>query len=190
MSTIFSLFLDSECTQTSCVPAAGDVDPSLFVDFKRSITWDIKVPERTVIALDFPGAGLKEISGAESCKDGYQYSVSTTKGDGSVKENKFCRGGTVSHLDLPGATTVTVQVPKEGEVEQKVFSVKATPRGKRRFQIFVHTHITQFICIVPNHNRLYHYYTTTLPLLYVHFYYTHLLVYGSDKKERKKENEL
>ncbi|XP_035039349.2 CUB domain-containing protein 1 [Hippoglossus stenolepis] len=120
-----------ECTQTSCAPAAGDVDPSLFVDFKRSITWDIKVPERTVISLDFTGAGLKAISGAESCKDGYQYSVSTTKGDGSIKDQSFCRGGTVSHLDLLGATTVTVEVPKEGEVEQKVFSVKATPRGSR-----------------------------------------------------------
>ncbi|XP_053302036.1 CUB domain-containing protein 1 [Pleuronectes platessa] len=124
-----------ECTQTSCTPAAGDVDPSLFVDFKRSITWDIKVPERTVISLDFPGAGLKENTGAESCKDGFQYSVTTTKGDGSVKEKSFCRGGAVSHLDLLGATTVTVQVPKEGDVEQKVFSVKAKPRGSRMVSV-------------------------------------------------------
>ncbi|XP_060949364.1 CUB domain-containing protein 1 [Limanda limanda] len=124
-----------ECTQTSCAPAAGDVDPSLFVDFKRSITWDIKVPERTVISMDFPGAGLKEIPEGESCKDGFQYSVSTTKGDGSVKEKSFCRGGTVSHLDLLGATMVMVQVPKEGDVEQKVFSVKATPKGSRMVSV-------------------------------------------------------
>nr|XP_019958062.1 PREDICTED: CUB domain-containing protein 1-like isoform X1 [Paralichthys olivaceus] len=124
-----------ECTQTSCTPAAGDVDPSLFVDFKRSLTWDIKVPERTVLSLDFPGDGLKELSGAESCKDGFQYSLSTTKSDGSVKAKSFCRGGTVSHLDLLGATTVTVEVPKEEKLEQKVFSVKAKPRGSRMMSV-------------------------------------------------------
>ncbi|KAG7500746.1 hypothetical protein JOB18_028164 [Solea senegalensis] len=124
-----------ECTKSSCTPAAGEVDPNLFKEFKQSLTWDINVPERTVLTLDFPGGGLKEISGAETCKDGYQYSVSTTRSDGTIKAKNYCKGGKVSTMDLLGATTVTIDVPKDGELEQKVFNVKAAPRGGRMMSV-------------------------------------------------------
>ncbi|XP_071356553.1 CUB domain-containing protein 1 [Trachinotus anak] len=124
-----------ECTKSSCTPAAGEADPNPLKDFKRSLTWDISVPERTVLTLEFPGDGLKEISGTENCKDGYQYSVSTTKSNGNIKTNSYCKGGTVSHLDLLGMTTVTVEVPQEGELDQTPFSVKATPRGSRMMSV-------------------------------------------------------
>ncbi|XP_040909666.1 CUB domain-containing protein 1 [Toxotes jaculatrix] len=124
-----------ECTKSSCTPTAGEVDPNLWTDFKRSLTWDISVPERTVLTLDFPGDGLKEASGTESCQDGYQYSVSTTRSDGNIKAKSYCRGGTVSHLDLFGATTVTVEVPKGGELDQTMFNVKAAPRGGRMMSV-------------------------------------------------------
>ncbi|XP_022602881.1 CUB domain-containing protein 1-like [Seriola dumerili] len=124
-----------ECTKNSCTPAAGEIDPNPLNDFKRSLTWDISVPERTVLTLDFPGNGLKEISGTENCQDGYQYSVSTTKSDGNIKTNSYCKGGTVSHLNLLGMTTVTIEVPKEGELDQTVFSVKAAPRGSRTMSV-------------------------------------------------------
>ncbi|XP_030268931.1 CUB domain-containing protein 1 [Sparus aurata] len=123
------------CTTALCTPAAGEVDPELFKDFKRSLTWDISVPDRTVLTLDFPG-GLKEITGAESCQDGHQYSVSTTKRDGKVKTNSYCKGRTVSQLDLLGATTtVTVDVPKDGELDPSLFTVKAAPRGGRMMSV-------------------------------------------------------
>ncbi|XP_070702955.1 uncharacterized protein [Pempheris klunzingeri] len=118
-----------ECTKTSCVPAAAEVDPDPFKDFKRSLTWAISVPERTVLTLDFPG-GLKEMAGTESCQDGFQYTVSTTKSDGKIITNSYCKGTTVPHLDLLGATTVTVDVPKGGQLDSAAFSVKAAPRGK------------------------------------------------------------
>lgn len=112
-----------------CTPAGAEVDQDLFKDFKRSLTWDISVPERTVLTLEFAG-GLKELSGAENCQDGRQYSVSTTKSDGRVKTKSYCRSGSVSHLDLLGATTVATEVPKEGKLDSPAFAVKATPRGK------------------------------------------------------------
>ncbi|KAG7240166.1 hypothetical protein INR49_027304 [Caranx melampygus] len=56
-----------ECTKTSCTPAAGEVDPNPLKDFKRSLKWDISVPERTVLTLDFPG-GLKEMSEEKTAK--------------------------------------------------------------------------------------------------------------------------
>ncbi len=121
-----------ECTTSSCTPAAGEVDPNLFKDFKRSLTWDISVPERTVLTLDFSG-GLKELSGAENCQDGPQYTVSTTKSDGKTKTNSYCKSGTVSHLDLLGTTAVNVEVPKGGELDSTAFTVKAAPRGKCTF---------------------------------------------------------
>ncbi|XP_039977595.1 CUB domain-containing protein 1 [Xiphias gladius] len=124
-----------ECTQSSCTPAAGEVHPNLLKDFKRYLTWDVSVPERTVLSLDFPGDGLKEISETENCQDGYQYSVSTTKSDGNIKTNSYCKGGTMSHLDLLGATTVTVEVPKGGELDQTAFDVKAAPRGGRMMSV-------------------------------------------------------
>ncbi|XP_051247553.1 CUB domain-containing protein 1 [Dicentrarchus labrax] len=123
-----------ECTKSSCTPAAGEVDPNLFKDFKKSLTWDISVPERTVLTLDFPG-GLKEMTGAENCQDGHQYSVSTTKGDGKIKTNSYCKGGTVSHLDLLGATTVTAEVPKGGDLDSTAFTVKAAPRAGRMMTV-------------------------------------------------------
>ncbi|KAL7382244.1 hypothetical protein ABVT39_019415 [Epinephelus coioides] len=116
------------CTHNSCTPAAGEVDPDLFKDFKRSLTWYISLPEKTVLTLDFPG-GLKEISETENCQDGFHYTVSTTKSDGNSKINTYCKGGTVSRLELLRATTVTVDVPEGGELDS--FTVKAAPRRGR-----------------------------------------------------------
>ncbi|XP_031151808.1 CUB domain-containing protein 1 isoform X1 [Sander lucioperca] len=136
-----------ECTQKTCTPPAGEVDPDLFQDFKRSLTWDISVPERTVLTLDFPG-GLKEMSEAENCQNGHQYSVSTTKSDGKIRTNSYCKGGTVSHLDLLGATTVTVEVPKGGELDS--FTVKAAPRGGRMMPVLPDPNTVITISRVPS----------------------------------------
>lgn len=122
-------FFSPECSSNLCTPAAGGVDPDLFKDFKRSLTWDISVPERTVLTLGFP-SGLKELSGAEQCPDEQQYSVSTTRSEGKIKTSSYCKGGKVSHLDLLGATTVSVEVPKGEEGDSTVFTVKTAPRGK------------------------------------------------------------
>lgn len=139
---MFSFHL-TECTTSSCSPPAGQVDPNLLKDFPRSLKWDISVPERTVLTLDFPGDGLKEISGVGDCPGGYQYSVSTTKSDGSIKSGSYCSGGTVSQLDLQGATTVRVEVPKGGDLEQTVFSATTAPRGKSPSERYDKTYCSQ-----------------------------------------------
>lgn len=119
-----------ECTQSSCTPAVGEVEPGPFKDFKRSLSWDISVPERTVLTLGFPG-GLKEMSG--NCQDGHQYAVSTIKSEGMIEIKSYCKGGTVSHLDLLGETTVIVEVPGGSELDS--FTVKAAPRGGRMMSV-------------------------------------------------------
>ncbi|KAM8839979.1 CUB domain-containing protein 1 [Spinachia spinachia] len=120
-----------ECTQSSCTPAAGEIAPDLFKDFRRSITWDIGVPQRTVLTLDFP-SGLTEMSEAETCPDGHQYSVSTIKSGGGVRTTSYCKGGTVSPLRLLGAS-VTAQVLKGSEVDS--FTFKVAPRGGKMMSV-------------------------------------------------------
>lgn len=134
ISTLLLMYINKnfypECTKTSCTPAAGEADPELFKDFRRSLWWDISVPERTVLTLDFPAVGLEEIPAIEKCKDGNQLSVSTTRSDGSVKVYSYCSGGKVSSLNLLGPTSIVMEVPKDGELDQTVFNAKAAPRGE------------------------------------------------------------
>lgn len=120
----------SDCTKTSCTPTVGEIDPNLFKEFKRSLTWDISVPERTVLSLDIAGEKLKARSPSDKCLDDYHYSVSTTKSDGQVSAKSFCRGGTLSHMELLGVTTVTVEVPAGADLDTTIFSAKAAPRSK------------------------------------------------------------
>ncbi|XP_030004103.1 CUB domain-containing protein 1 [Sphaeramia orbicularis] len=122
------------CTQTSCSPASGDVDPDLLKDFNRHLTWAVASPERTVLTLDFPDQGLKEISGAEKCQDGYQYSVSSGRSDRKVTKS-YCKGGSVSTLDLSGVIDVTLEVPKGGELDPTAFTVKAALRASRMISV-------------------------------------------------------
>uniref|UniRef100_A0A3Q2P8N9 CUB domain-containing protein n=1 Tax=Fundulus heteroclitus TaxID=8078 RepID=A0A3Q2P8N9_FUNHE len=91
-----------KCTKSSCTPAGAEVDPELFKDFKKTMTWDISVPEMTTLTLDFPKDGLKEISASENCDDDFLYTVKHATSDGQMKTSSYCKGGTVSKLDLFG----------------------------------------------------------------------------------------
>ncbi|XP_056154697.1 CUB domain-containing protein 1 [Lampris incognitus] len=124
-----------ECTKMSCSPAMGEVQPKFFTEFQKTITWDITVPEKTVLTLDFPGDGLKEITASDKCQDGYQYSLSTTNAEGEVKTKNFCRIGPLSHLDLLRKATVTLEIPKEGDLDSAAFTVKAVPRKSRKMTV-------------------------------------------------------
>ncbi|XP_017275018.1 CUB domain-containing protein 1 [Kryptolebias marmoratus] len=136
---VFSVKMTSKigCTKSSCTPAAAEVDPNLFKDFKRTIKWDINVPDRTLLSLDFPSYGLKDNSAMGKCQNGFQHTVSTTKYDGTIQMKTYCKDGTASKLEnLLGATTVTVEVPKGGELTEKTaFNVKAAPRRGRTMSV-------------------------------------------------------
>lgn len=123
-----------QCTQTTCSPATGEADPNLFKDFKRHLTWDVGLPERTVLTLGFPEQGMREVSAAEKCQDGYQYSVSSGGSDRKVTKN-YCRGGSVSTMDLSGVIRVALEVPQGGELVPTVFIVTAAPRATRMISV-------------------------------------------------------
>lgn len=105
------------------------MDPNFFKDFNRTLTWDVSVPERTVLNVSFPVGGVKEISQGETCQDGYQYTVSLTKRGGDVQTSSYCKGGSVTQLDFLGATTLMVEAPGGAELDGNVFSVNTRPRG-------------------------------------------------------------
>lgn len=122
-----------ECTESSCTPATAEADPDLFMGFKKTLTWGISVPVRTVLTLEFPSDGLREISASENCDNGFQYQVISVRSDGQEKTDSYCKGGTVPKLDVLGAKAVALEIPKGGELDQTVFSLKAAPRREKIF---------------------------------------------------------
>ncbi|KAL0962512.1 hypothetical protein UPYG_G00340980 [Umbra pygmaea] len=125
-----------KCTTDSCSPASGATQPSLFLEFNRTLVWELSVPENTVLSLDFPGDGLKEMTELELCQDGYQYNV-TTRTNGVVDSQTYCRNGPVSHLDIQSQVTVFLQVQKGGEVDSSVFTATAKPMKEKSKMISV-----------------------------------------------------
>lgn len=125
---------DSECTQDSCSPASGDAQSSFLTEFVRTFTWDLKAPEKTVLGLDIIGEGLKEMSEPTSCPDGYQYTVTRAKPKGGVQTQAYCRGGSVTHLDLPNQVTMSLQVKPKAAVDV-VFTVTAKPLSMDIFKL-------------------------------------------------------
>lgn len=117
-----------ECTSDACSPAEGKVQASLFTGFHRSFLWTIGGPDGTLLGLDFSGEGLKEVPESEVCVDGYLYSVSKTDAQGVVLTQNYCKGGTVTHLDVPSKASVSVMVPKQEEVLPTVFSIAPKPK--------------------------------------------------------------
>ncbi|XP_024154038.1 CUB domain-containing protein 1 isoform X2 [Oryzias melastigma] len=120
-----------DCTPTSCTPAAAEVDPNFFKDFKRTLMWDISLPSRTILSMSFPVGGVKEIDIGDSCQDGYSYTTSFIKKNGDLKTNSYCKGGTVTQLDFLEAPTLMAEVPGGAELTGKVFSISARPTGSR-----------------------------------------------------------
>ncbi|XP_061676391.1 CUB domain-containing protein 1 isoform X2 [Syngnathoides biaculeatus] len=124
-----------ECTKSSCTPTEGELDPNLWKDFKRTLIWDISVPERTILSLDLRSDTLKQISAPDQCQEGPQYFVSTASSNGQIKTNTYCRGGPVSLLDLLGRTAVTIEVPQGEELDQIIFTAKAAHRVGRMLSV-------------------------------------------------------
>ncbi|XP_077362600.1 CUB domain-containing protein 1 isoform X2 [Festucalex cinctus] len=124
-----------ECTKSSCTPTDGELDPSLWKDFKRTLKWDIRVPDRTTLTLELPGDNLKRVAAQDECQEGPRYSLSTTRSDGQVKTNSYCRGGPVTRLDLLGRTAVTVEASRGDEMYRTIFTAKAAPRAGRTLSV-------------------------------------------------------
>lgn len=108
----------------------GETQPSILTEFARTFIWDLKAPEKTVVGLDVLGEGFVETLQPGSCSDGIQYSVDATKSTGKVQTQAYCRGGSVTHLDLPNVATVFLKVQPKAQVVPVLFQASAGPLSK------------------------------------------------------------
>ncbi|KAJ0003465.1 hypothetical protein NQD34_008563, partial [Periophthalmus magnuspinnatus] len=122
-----------ECTESSCTPDAAEIDLDLFKGFKQTLTWDISLPPKTVLTLDFPESGLEETSG--SCPDGFQYFISSSKSDGTPIKSSYCRGTSLSSLYQSGQTNIILEVSKDQDLPLTLFRANAAKRGSRMLTV-------------------------------------------------------
>ena len=129
-----------ECTKDACSPATVETQPIL-TEFSRIFVWELKAPEKTVVSLNILGDGLKETS--QACTDGFQYLVVMSKSY-SKGHTQYCRGGSVTLLDLPGEAAVTLTVEPKVQVESVLFQASAGPLSKNRL---LNTHSLFYVFI-------------------------------------------
>ncbi|MBN3305526.1 CDCP1 protein, partial [Amia calva] len=84
---------------------------SLFMDFNRTLHWDIKGQPKNAFQVDFSGYGLRQILPSESCPDLQKYTVVAYQRVGLTRIGMFCKGGMISKIQVLYKGRVSLQVP-------------------------------------------------------------------------------
>lgn len=124
---IYVFGLNPECTSDACSPTTVEAQPSFLTEFSKRLIWQVMAPEKTAVALNILGDGLAESS--QPCPDGMQYLVAHSKADSSGGQTRYCKGGSVTRLDLANGAVVTLQVQPKAEVSV-LFQTSAGPLSK------------------------------------------------------------
>ncbi len=64
---------------------------------------------------------------SQSCPGGFQYSVATSK---TNSRTQYCQGGSVTRLDLPNKSVVSLQVKPKAQVEPVLFQASVLSKKK------------------------------------------------------------
>lgn len=104
-----------------------EAQTSFLTDFSRTFTWELKAPKKIVVALDILGEGLVETS--QPCPGGMHYSVAYSEAEGGGG-TLYCKGGSLTRLDLADQAVVTLQVQAKAEVSSVLFQTSAGPLSK------------------------------------------------------------
>lgn len=67
---------------------------------------------------------------SQPCPNGFQYLVATSKTSDKGR-TQYCRGGSVTRLDLPDQAVVSLQVKPKAQVESVLFQASAGPLSKK-----------------------------------------------------------
>ena len=105
-------------------------DSSLFPEFQRSFTWDMKVDPSRTFQLDFPSPGMKQIAPTESCPDEHTYSIITYQRFGLATIGTFCKNGTISQIQVLYKGRVSLSVPKNKKLDTPAIKVSVGPDTK------------------------------------------------------------
>ncbi|KAF0024363.1 hypothetical protein F2P81_023165 [Scophthalmus maximus] len=116
-----------DCTETSCSGDIVQAESSLFPDFNRTFTWDLKVVSTRAFQLDFPETGMRQIPNEETCTDEHTYSLVTYLRTGPANIGRFCKGGTVTTILARYKGRVSLQVPGDTKMDPVDFKLKVGP---------------------------------------------------------------
>uniref|UniRef100_A0A3Q2YQT0 CUB domain containing protein 1a n=1 Tax=Hippocampus comes TaxID=109280 RepID=A0A3Q2YQT0_HIPCM len=99
---VFTVEINREidCTATSCSGDIVQAESSLFPDFNRTFTWDLKVGSTRAFQLDFPEPGMQQIANDETCPDEHTYVLVTYLRTGPADIGTFCKGGSVTSIQV------------------------------------------------------------------------------------------
>nr|XP_046183436.1 CUB domain-containing protein 1 [Oncorhynchus gorbuscha] len=129
---VFSVQINREidCTEIACSGNIVQAESSLFPDFNRTFTWDLKVPPGLSFQLDFPSPGMRQIPPSESCPDEHTYTIITYQRTGPATIGMFCPDGTITMVQVLYKGRVSLQVPGDRKLEPLDFKVTVGPEIK------------------------------------------------------------
>ncbi|XP_070703161.1 CUB domain-containing protein 1 [Pempheris klunzingeri] len=129
---VFTVEINREidCTETSCSGNIVQAESSLFPDFSRTFTWDLKVVATRAFQLDFPEPGMRQIPNEETCPDEHTYSLVTYLRTGPATVGTFCKRGTVTSILLRYKGRVSLQVPGDRKLDPVDFKLTVGPETR------------------------------------------------------------
>ncbi|MFT7812425.1 CUB domain-containing protein 1 [Arapaima gigas] len=135
----FSVEINKEivCSVTSCNGDIVQSESSLFADFNRTFSWDIKTVGNKVFQVDFPDSGMRQISPDETCPDQSSYTLIIYQRSGLAIIGVFCRVGHLRKVRMPYKGRVAVAVPGLRTLDPFVFNVSAGPNIRTLAEVFI-----------------------------------------------------
>uniref|UniRef100_A0A3Q1HUW5 CUB domain containing protein 1a n=1 Tax=Anabas testudineus TaxID=64144 RepID=A0A3Q1HUW5_ANATE len=117
------------CTAVSCSGDIVQAETTLFPDFNRTFTWDLKVVSTRTFQLDFPETGMRQIPKEETCPDEHTYSLITYLRTGPAAIGTFCKGGPVTTILARYKGRVSLQVSANQKLEPVDFKLTVGPES-------------------------------------------------------------
>uniref|UniRef100_A0A3Q3J9I8 CUB domain containing protein 1a n=1 Tax=Monopterus albus TaxID=43700 RepID=A0A3Q3J9I8_MONAL len=116
-----------DCTATSCSGNIVQAESTLFPDFNRTFTWDLKVVSTRTFQLDFPETGMQQIPKEKTCPNEHTYSVITYLRTGPGVIGTFCKGGPVTTILARYKGRVSLLVPANRKLDPVDFKLDVGP---------------------------------------------------------------
>ncbi|XP_061144146.1 CUB domain-containing protein 1a [Syngnathus typhle] len=111
-----------ECTIEECgwwsVPVS-----TLWLDFHRRFTWNLKASGPKSVQVDFPETGMRQIPPSEKCPDMHTYTFKAFQQTGSVVIGKYCTTGPIRSIQILNQGSFSLDVPPGLEVQSDYFTV-------------------------------------------------------------------